>query len=385
MATALPGIVTGVVEAAQFWWATRLPLIRRAAEIAGLLVYPLLLETAFLARAWRNGILGIDVNQLLPSAQSIRDGVSPFAVANYPPLIPLLLVPFTFLPSAAILVAGLAAAAVAVTLWALDVRDWRCYGAAFLWTPVFSGIQTANATLFLVCASALAWRYRDRTGASAVTVGLAIGAKLISWPLAVWLAATGRMRGAAGAVAVALVATVGLGALLEVALRRTATAATVGVFGQIATSPSTPSYSVVDVSHSLGAPTSAGLIALGSLTLAVVFLSLLLGRRGDDVGSFSLACLACLVGAPNVWLHSFAFLLPIVALLRPRFSGAWLVPLLFLFLPVVDPSPAEITVAWLVTGVLVLMLLGPTSLRRTPRWLRQVVAPGSAGTILPPR
>ena len=351
--------------AVQHWCATR----RRAWEIAGLLALPFVLEAVLLGAAWREGILGIDTRQsLLPAARFIRDGFSPFSRTHYPPLIPVILVPFTYVPSAAIVVSGLALAAVAATLWALEVRDWRCYGAAFLWPPVFSGIQTANATLFLVFASALAWRYRDRTGASAAAAGLAIAAKLISWPLVAWLAATGRKRGAVGAVAVAVTFSVGLGVLLEVALRHTDTA-----FGEIATSTGSPSYSVVDVSRSLGASTWVALVALGALTLALVFLCVALGRRGDDVRSFSVACLACLVGAPNVWLHTFAFILPIIALMRPRFSGAWLVPALFLVLPVTNPSAADVTFAWLATGAVMLRLLGPPPFGRTQGVTRIVV------------
>jgi hypothetical protein len=337
------------------WWTSRPPASRRAWELAALLAVPIVVEVALLGTAWRDGILGIDMEQsLLPAAQVIRDGFSPFARAHYPPLLPVLLVPFTFLPSAAIVISGLALATVAAILWALNVRDWRCYGAAFLWAPVFSGIQTANATLFLVLASALAWRYRDKTGAAAVASGLAVAAKLISWPLVAWLAATGRVRAALGAVVIAVVSTVGLGVLLEFALRHTDTA-----FGEIAGSPSTPSYSVVDVSRSLGASTSVALIALALLTFAVVILCVMLGRRGDDVGSFSVACLGCLVGAPNVWLHTFALILPIVALARPRFSWAWLIPVLFVVLPVANPSAAEVAFAWLTIGALVFRLIGP--------------------------
>ncbi len=340
-------------------WETRFPAIGRSFEIAGLLVLPILFEAVLLGVAWRRGILGEDIDDgLLPQAEAIRRGVSPFVGQHYPPLIPVALVPFTFVPSAPEIVAVLALAAVATTLWALEIRDWRCYGAAFLWPSVFSGIQTANATLFLVCLTALAWRYRDRGRASSVAVGLAIAAKLISWPLAAWLAATGRVRGALRGIALALVLSIGLGALLEVTLGQTAT---IAEFGSVATTTSTPSYSVLDVSRSLGAPTWVAAALLATATLILVAISVSLGRRGDDVRSFAVACLACLVAAPNIWSHTFCFLLPVVALLRPRFSAAWLVPVLLLLVPVVDPSPAEIAFAWFVTGALALWLLIPRS------------------------
>ena len=238
-----------------------------------------------------------------------------------------------------------------------------------LWAAVFSGVQTANPTLFLVCASCLAWRYRDRRWASAAPVGLAIAAKLISWPLAAWLAATGRARGSAAALAIALVSTIGLGALYELLLR--GDDATASTFRGIASNTVTPSYSVVDISRSLGQSEWAGIAAFSFVTLVLVLVCVVLGRRGDDVRSFSVACLACLVAAPNVWLHSFAFLLPIVALQRPRFSGAWLVPALFFIVPVVDPSAGELVFAWLLTGGIAVWLLVPRGATRRVRRFQQ--------------
>ncbi len=323
-----------------------------------LLIAPVLFEVVALGVAFHQGILGYDMEHgLLPPAELVRHGTSPFVGAHYPPLVPVLLVPFTFLPSPAVLLAVLAAACVPVTLWALDVHDWRCYGAAFLWPPVFSGIQTANVTLFLVCASALAWRYRERAGICAGASGLAIAAKLINLPLVAWLAATGRLRAAAGSVAVAVAATLGLGLIVENLLGGDAPGTVTRFEGVVTDVVPTPSYSVVDVTRSLGAPNWGAVLALGVIVLALVVACVVRGRRGDDAASFSIACLACLVAAPNVWLHSFAFLLPVVCLARPRFSGAWIVPLILFAVPVVDPSAAEIATAWLVVGATAFHLL----------------------------
>jgi hypothetical protein len=357
--------------------ATRRSL-RLAVELVMLLVLPVLLESASLISSWRGGNLGIDMEQgLLPPAELVRHGVSPFVTQHYPPLVPVLLVPFTFLPSPAVVLAMLAAACVPATLWAFDVRDWRCYGAAFLWPPVYSGIQTANVTLFLVLASALAWRFRDRAARCATASGLAIGAKLISLPLIAWLWATGRACAAAVAIAIAAGSTVVLGIALEISLHNDA-AGTVGRFeGVITDVTMTPSYSVIDVSRSLGASTWAALGVLSALVLALAVACVRRGRRGDDSASFSIACLASLVAAPNVWLHSFAFLLPVVALARPRFSVMWLVPVLFVTVPVREPSPLEILTAWAVTGAVALFALH----ERTDRHLRLAgLFPLDAGT-----
>jgi hypothetical protein len=329
--------------------------------VVGLIAVPIVLEVAALGHSWRHGNLGIDIKHgLLPVAELVRHGISPFVLSHYPPLVPVLLVPFTFVSSAPVLLSVLAALCVPLTLWALDIRDWRCYGAAFLWPPVFSGIQTANVTLFLVLGSALAWRWRERPGACAASAGLAIGAKLINLPLVLWLAATGRVRAAAGSVAIAVAATLGLGLSLELALQNDSSG-TGSRFGTVITDKVlTPSYSIVDVSRSLGASTTVAFVALGVLMVALMGLCVVRGRRGDDVACFSFACLGCLVAAPNVWLHSFGFLLPIVALARPRLSPAWLVPVVFVVAPVIDPSAVEVAVAWLTTAALGFHLLRTT-------------------------
>ena len=345
------------------WWLSQPRRSRRAWELAWLLAVPITVELTLLGVAWERRALGIDMKlSLLPAADLIRAGVAPFTRTHYPPLIPVALVPFTFLPSPEVILALLAVAAVPATLWALDVHDWRCYGATFLWAPIFSGIQTANATVFLALASALAWRYRDRTWASATAAGLAVSAKLISWPLVVWLGATGRARAAVGSVLVALASSIGLGLLLELTLRHADTK-----LGEIAGSSESPSYSIIDVSRSLGAETWMGLVLLAAFGLALAALVVVVGRRGDDTRAFCLACLGSLVGAPNIWLHTFAFLLPIVALTRPRFSGMWLVPVLFVLVPVEEPIGVEVAVAWMLVGFIAFRLLGRPMCRTSPR------------------
>ena len=52
-------------------------------------------------------------------------------------------------------------ACVPAVLWVLNVRDWRLYGLAFLWSPVFDGWQSGNLTLPLVLA--VLWQSRILT------------------------------------------------------------------------------------------------------------------------------------------------------------------------------------------------------------------------------
>ena len=81
----------------------------------------------------------------------------------------------------------------AATLAVLGVRDWRCYGAAYLSVAVLHDIRLGALTPLLALGLALVWRWRDEARA-AVPLALIVMAKLFLWPLAVWLVATGRLR-----------------------------------------------------------------------------------------------------------------------------------------------------------------------------------------------
>ena len=45
-------------------------------------------------------------------------------------------------------------AGIPASLWILGVRDWRCYGAAFLWGAAFHAVQTGNVTVPLLLLTA---------------------------------------------------------------------------------------------------------------------------------------------------------------------------------------------------------------------------------------
>ena len=115
----------------------------------------------------------------LRAAESILDGDTPYQSLDdpnlvdgsayvYSPLIALFTIPFTVLPgdSAVVVFAAISIAAVAGTLWAVDVRDWRCYGMAFLWPPILAGFH-GNVSLPLGFAAALVWRFRDEPAPAA--------------------------------------------------------------------------------------------------------------------------------------------------------------------------------------------------------------------------
>jgi len=309
------------------WCGRRARALRVVLPFFALAVLPFLFEGVFLAHAAKSGILAIDFNQtFLPASQALASGHSPYPAYGYPPLVAFALVPLTFVPAPDVVFTILVALCVPAALWLLDVRDWRCYGAAFLWMPVFHGIQTANVTLPLLLAAACLWHFRDRPRPAAISAGLGVAAKVICWPLVVWLAATRRTRTAVGAAAVALLVTLGLWS-------------TIGFSGLVDYPASANSlqekmapgsYTVKAVAMDAGLPSGVGTALAIGLAVAVLGFCVAYGRRGDDRRSFAFAVLACVVASPIVWLHSFALLLAPVALFRPRFSALWLLPVVLL-------------------------------------------------------
>jgi ABC-type Na+ efflux pump permease subunit len=87
------------------------------------------------------------------------------------------------------------------------------------------------------------------------------------------------------------------------------------------------SYTIAVLFADLGAPRSLGRVVAVGVAVAILALCAWTGLRGRDRESFALAATACVYASPINWLHSFAFLLLAVAVMRPRLSVAWFVPL----------------------------------------------------------
>jgi alpha-1,2-mannosyltransferase len=301
--------------------------VSHVAALLGLVALPLLLYVVMLRLFWSRGELGIDLTQtLLPAAREIADGNSPYPAYGYPPLVAFALVPLTLVPDPALVYTGALLLGIPASLWALGIRDWRCYGAAFLWGASFHAVQTGNVTVPLLLLTALAWRARDSRVGAGVWSGLAIATKIICWPLAVWLASTRRLAAAGATIAVAACVTAGLWA-------------TLGFSGlidypssldKLETAQAPSSYTVRALLDDLGAPV-LGQALWYALVVAVLAACVVAGRRGDDRLSFALAVLAAVVASPIVWLHSFLLLLAPVAVYRPRFSLVWVAPALLWF------------------------------------------------------
>lgn len=298
------------------------------AAAIGLVGLPILLYAVMLQLFWERNELGIDFQQtLLPAAREIAAGQSPYPAYGYPPLVAFELVPFTYLPAPEILYTGALLAGIPATLWVLRIRDWRCYGAAFLWGSTFHAVQTGNVTVWLLLATAVAWRMRDSTWGTGVSSGLAIATKIICWPLVFWLAATRRLKAAFLSVAVGIGVTV----LLWGALGFSGVLTYPSSIDRLESEQAPSSYTIRALLSDVGLVEPATSIAwlLGAgLALAAAIIA---GRRGSDRRSYAFAVLGAVVASPIVWLHSFLLLLAPVAVLRPRFSPIWLAPGLLWF------------------------------------------------------
>lgn len=242
------------------------------------------------------GDLAIDFRQtVLPAAESLLDLSSPYPALGYPPLVAFLSVPFALVPAPEAFVTVAVVACVPAALWLFAVRDWRCYVVAFLW---LGAVQTANVTLPILLAAAVAWRWRERWGAVSAASGLAVAVKVLAWPLVVWLVCTRRLWAAAGSVVVALGVTFGLWAVLGfsglLSYPDTVDGAQ-GTYGE-------QGYTLRALALDAGLPESVGLLAsllcLGGLLVAVA----LYARSGDDTRSFACAAVAMIVASPIVWL-----------------------------------------------------------------------------------
>jgi hypothetical protein len=335
------------------------------AAIAFLGVLPAATLLALFVGVVQDDSIALDFGQFYGAAEAILRGENPYAASTesltqwggpypYPPLPALLTIPPTPLPLdvAGLLVMGVLVVVALAVPAVLGVRDWRCYGVLMLWPPVLSAIQTGNVTLWLALAAAVAWRFRDRLLPVAASVGLALAAKFLLWPLAVWLAATRRVWSAVAALGTGVAvlaaswAAIGFAGLTEYP----------GIVGDLEDAVGEDSYTAYIVGLDVGlAPEAARALWLG-LGLALLASVVVVGRRGDERTAFVLAVTAALALTPIVWLHYFALLSVVVALAQPRLGVVWFVPL-GMFLTPGSGHPTPFQTGWTLAIALVTVVL----------------------------
>ncbi|MBD0328522.1 MAG: DUF2029 domain-containing protein [Thermoleophilia bacterium] len=322
--------------------ATLAAAARRVGSLLVFAVGPVALTVAVLQKATSLGVgfgLGFDYGAVWRAGRRILDGASPYPapvpehlIAEdqyvYPPITAIVGSPLSLLPFdvAAAAVSLLLIGAVALTLWVLGVRDWRCYGAAFLAGGVLHGIRLGAMSALLALGVALAWRYRHRTRVVALTVALLVAAKLFLWPLGVWLLATRRYAAAALAALGGLVAVVVPWALIG--------------FDGLRDYPELlrvltevlqwKGYSVAALGLSLGLGAGAAKALSYALGAALLAGALVLGRgRDGDFRAFVATVGAAFALTPMLWGHYFVVLLVPIAIRRPRLTPLWVLPMVF--------------------------------------------------------
>jgi hypothetical protein len=279
--------------------------------------------------------LGYDFRTYLEAAESVREGGSPYVAPEsalveqgrayvYPPQLAIVLVPLTAFPVDVASALGLlgALAALVAALAVAGIRDLRCYAALLVSAPAWNALEMANLSAVLPLGLALAWRYRSTLWPLAGFVGITVAAKVFVWPVVVWTAATGRLRAAGLALAVAAALTASAWAAIGFDGLTTYPS----LLDRLADAHASDSYSLIGVADALGLDDTFGRIAMlvvgGGLLAACVSL----GREGDDRRAFTCAVAAALALTPIVWQHHLVLLFVPLALSRPRFTPLWLAP-----------------------------------------------------------
>ena len=278
-------------------------------------------------------VVGLDTNslavdfhhELYPQAKQLFAGENPYPGREFeplvggnfiwPPLTTLLVAPLTLLPlaTADVLMALMGVVVFAAALWLVGLRDWRAYGACFLWPQVAGEFRVAHLTSAIALLIALAWRAKETRVRAGAAIGLAIALKFFARPSAVWLASSRRWLGAAlalilGAVSFASVLPfTGLGDYAR-------------ALAQVGRHFDQDSYTVFGLLVQLGAQeTTARAIGIA------VGVAILAGTWRFQ--SFTLAIASALALSPIVWLDYFALVAIPLAIARPRLSAIWLLPL----------------------------------------------------------
>ncbi len=298
--------------------------------------------------------------------------LSHFDVFVYPPASALIFAPTVALPIAvgrvAILVLSILGALTALRL--LGVRDWRCYGVALLSVPMVNSFTLGAITPFLLLGTAATWRCRDRPGVAGAAAALSVVAKLILWPLAVWLVVRRRLRAAVVFAAVSVATVVGGWALIG--------------FAGLGSYPH-----VLHILSRLEAPVSYSPLALfGRGAASSVWVSVLLcaaavaavalAARGPDGDrrSFAVAVVGALLATPISWLHYFVLLFVPIALYRPRLSALWFAPLVLWATPTTHAHGSAWKIALSLT--LTLVVLVPVLVEGArPTVIARALRPGS--------
>lgn len=277
-----------------------------------------------------------------------------------PPPLAVLAVPFSLLPFnyAVVLwtLANLAAFIAAMRL--VGIRRGHVYVLALCSLPLFDSFFAGQSEGFLVLGAAAGWRYRD-SPRGGIAVGALIAAKLLAWPLLIWLVATRRWRVAGVAMLGAVLCLAvswsffGFKGLADYPDLLAADARAFQAWGL--------SASIVGEALRFGlSEAAARAIAVASALVAAASVLLLCRRR--DEAWYAAALVFGLLSSPLLWLHYLVFLFVAVAVLKPDAVVSWAaVSSLWVLL---FPTTAELRTG-VVLGVAVAMVMAAAYGRRS--------------------
>jgi len=278
----------------------------------------------------------------LPAAHAVIHGDSPYpglrdpSLASqtayvYTPFVAFVLSPLLAVSANIAVGIGLVAALVCVpaVLYLAGVRDVRCYGVVLAWSPTYNAVQNLNISLLIAFGVALAWRYRSSARLSGIVLAATLATKVFVWPLLLWPLAARRRR----LFVVALVGGLLLVVVSWLAIGFAGLADYPRLLRSVTGHEETDSYSISGALRVLGlgvvAARGAALLATGGLLGAC----LVFGRRGDEGRALVAAVLASLASTPVLWQHYLMLLLVALAVVRPRLSVAWFLPILLWLSP----------------------------------------------------
>ncbi len=269
-----------------------------------------------------------------------------------PPLFALIALPLTVLPWAAAIACWnlLCVLAFLGALRLVEVRDWRLYPLAICAFPVISSIGFGQVEGLMALALAAAWRWRD-SPRGAAAVGALIAAKLVLWPLAIWLLLT---RGARRA-GVALAAAGGLLLASWACIGFHGLAAYPKLLAADADAFRARTQSLTSALMRAGlAAVPAELLAIGAAALLAV--AIVRRARARDEGLFLAAVTFALLASPLMEMHYLTLLLIPLAIARPRLDALWLLAINVFWLSPQEPPKTEWQVVLVVASVCVISL-----------------------------
>jgi hypothetical protein len=298
--------------------------------------------------------------------QRLLHGMSPYTWTHaqiasgagafpYPALTAVMFVPFALLPKevAAWIWVAIQIGSVLATLRVLSVRDRRLYPLALLWWPVIIGWTSGNITLLLGLLLALVWRYRDRPALAGLLVAVLISLKPYMWPVGLWLISTRRYRATAWGVGAGLV--VNLIAWSIVGFDQLSRY--LHLDSQVTNILYRRGYGVISLIVRLGGSRGTGTVLMVALAVALAGLCLWLGHKRREAAALVVAAILTLAASPLSWMHYVAILIVPLAILRPRVSREWLLPLLLWLCPGGLQESTWQVIVFLATTIVVTYLL----------------------------